>query len=176
MLDLPATPRAALHEAVIPGLSLLPARLDSIAARLMILVIFMQESNLAVRAQVLNGGGKGPARGLAQFERAGGVAGIHRHPATSELLRQVCVARKVPFHPSAIWKALEVDDLLATACARLLLLSDPAPLPTIGDLDAAFAYYLRTWRPGAATTPAGRAKCLARWRKHYPRALEAVRA
>ncbi|MGO1069323.1 hypothetical protein [Lysobacter sp. CA199] len=181
MLELPATPSEALREAVIPGLALLPAKLDSPAARLLVLGICMQESNLTDRAQVLNGGGKGPARGLPQFERGteaskGGVWGIYLHPASRELLRGVCAARKVPFHPNAIWKAIEVDDLLAVACARLLLLTDAEPLPAVGDLDGAFVYYLRTWRPGAARTPEGKAKCLVRWRTHYPRALAAVSA
>lgn len=181
MLELPATPTEALDEAVIPGLALLPSQYDTPAARLLVLAICMQESNLVVRAQVLNGGGKGPARGLPQFERGteasrGGVWGIYLHPASRELLRAACAARKVSFHPNAIWKAIEVDDLLAVACSRLLLLTDAAALPALGDLDGAFAYYLRTWRPGAARTPAGRVKCLARWRTHYPRALAAVRA
>ena len=31
---------------------------------------------------------------------------------------------------------------------RLLLLTDPKPLPVIGDTDGSWEYYLRNWRPG----------------------------
>lgn len=184
MLQLPATPIDALREAVIPGLALLPPSFDSLPARLLVLVICMQESNLRDRWQVIDRarpGVKGPARGLPQFERGseskgGGVTGVTKHPASRDPLRKVCAARGVAFHPNAIWKAIETDDLLACALARLLLYTDPRPLPAVGDMLGAFAYYEHNWRPGAATTPAGRAECLARWHQHYPRALEAVRA
>ncbi|MNL86831.1 hypothetical protein D3C87_2157110 [compost metagenome] len=38
--------------------------------------------------------------------------------------------------------------MLAAGVARLLLWTDPKTLPSIGDVDAAWALYLRTWRPG----------------------------
>ena len=50
--------------------------------------------------------------------------------------------------PDAIYAALEYDDVLAAGVARLLLWTDPKALPPVGDVDAAWALYLRTWRPG----------------------------
>ncbi len=38
--------------------------------------------------------------------------------------------------------------MLAAAFARLLLLTDAKPLPQIGDVQGAWAYYVRNWRPG----------------------------
>ena len=52
-----------------------------------------------------------------------------------------------PTAPS-VYSRLELDDVLAAAFARLLLWTDPARLPRTGDADAAWALYLRTWRPG----------------------------
>ena len=37
---------------------------------------------------------------------------------------------------------------VAAGFARLLLWTDPRPLPAIGDVKAAWQYYLRNWRPG----------------------------
>jgi len=38
--------------------------------------------------------------------------------------------------------------VLAAGVARLLLWTDPKALPAIGDADAGWSLYLRTWRPG----------------------------
>jgi hypothetical protein len=134
--------------AITPALALLPGRLDSPEARCMMLAIGLQESRLIARAQIVNGGGKGPARGLWQFERGGGVRGVLEHPATKAAAGAVCLARQVAPTPPAVWAALETDDVLAAAFARLLLLADPKPLPALGDSAGAWACYLRNWRPG----------------------------
>jgi hypothetical protein len=115
--------------------------------RVMLLAIGVQESGLTARAQVLNGGGKGPARGLWQFEK-GGVRGVYLHRASNELLRVLCRARDVNFDVPQIWGALEFDDVLACGVARLLLWTDPRPLPAVDDEEGAWGYYLRNWRPG----------------------------
>lgn len=57
-------------------------------------------------------------------------------------------AREVAFTATAIWRALELDDLLAAAAARLLLFTDPRRLPELGDEKGGWNLYLRTWRPG----------------------------
>lgn len=131
----------------IPGL--LPPWMLTQRSRLMLLAIGLQESRFEHRAQVLNGGGKGPARGFWQFERGGGVKGVMTHPASEAMARKVCAYLGVPFGQTAAWLALESDDLLACSFARLLLLTDPKPLPELDDAEGAWEYYLRNWRPGA---------------------------
>lgn len=118
----------------------------SSAAEQLVLAICLQESALEHRYQVLSMGRAGPARGWAQFERGGGVVAVMTHPTTRERARRLCESLHVAWDSSAIWRALEGNDLLAIGFARLLLWSDPAPLPT--DQDIAWAYYLRNWRPG----------------------------
>lgn len=132
-----------------PGLAQLPLAMDSPAARVMLLAIGQQESKFQHRAQVLNGGGKGPARGFWQFERGGGVKGVMNHHTTTGHAFRLCQERGVEWQASAIWAKLETDDLLACGFARLLLYSDPKALPAINDAAAAWELYAkRTWRPG----------------------------
>jgi len=119
------------------------------------------------RAQIRNRGGKGPARGLWQFER-GGVKGVYLHRASNEPLRLLCRARDVNFDVPQIWAALEFDDVFACGVARLLLWTDPKPLPAIGDEDGAWAYYVRNWRPGKPHRD--------RWVANYAAAVKQVAA
>lgn len=128
---------------VLPAaLSLLPKRMNSPVARVLLLAIAGQESGFAHRRQT----GQGPARGLWQFEQPG-LRGVLRHPASSEYAEHVCATllyqdrRHYELH-----EALEHNDILACAIARLLLWTDPQPLP--GDAAGAWELYLRTWRPG----------------------------
>ncbi|HSW34192.1 MAG TPA: hypothetical protein VLH36_11330, partial [Steroidobacteraceae bacterium] len=44
--------------------------------------------------------------------------------------------------------AMLTDDLLGCAFARLLLYSDPKPLPEPGQIVTSWDYYIRNWRPG----------------------------
>lgn len=137
-----------VETAVDPALALLPAAMDSPAARCMLLAIGLQESRFVHRRQI-----GGPARGFWQFEKGtrasrGGVWGVYLHPASKDRLAALCKARSVACDPDAIYAALEYDDILAAGVARLLLWTDPKALPRIGDADAAWSLYLRTWRPG----------------------------
>lgn len=135
--------------AIDPAMAMFPDGMDSKSARVMMLAIGLQESGLCERCQIINGGGKGPARGLWQFERGGGVLGVLRHPVTRKYALRVCDARGVEPDSPAVWAALETDDVLAAVFARLLLYSDPMQLPRPDDADAAWRLYaLRTWRPG----------------------------
>lgn len=109
----------------------------------MLLAIGLQESRFVHRRQI-----KGPARGFWQFEQGGGVRGVLQHGASSALAAKICAARKVPPMSTAVYAALEHDDILACCFARLLLWTDPKPLPAIGDKQAAWDLYERTWRPG----------------------------
>lgn len=137
-------PRDALDSIILPTYrDVLPGRFASDAANVMLLAIGLQESRLEFRRQF-----KGPARGLWQFERGGGVQGVLQHNATRRYAMAVCVLRDVPYVAADVYEKLEHDDLLACAFARLLLFSDPRPLPPIGDADEAWGYYVRNWRPG----------------------------
>lgn len=137
-----------VERAIEPALALLPARMDTPAARVMLLAIGLQESRFVHRRQI-----GGPARGFWQFEKGsrtsrGGVWGLCLHPASKGHLAVLCKARSVACDPDAIYAALEYDDVLAAGVARLLLWADPKALPQVGDTEAAWSLYLRAWRPG----------------------------
>lgn len=132
-----------------PGLAQLPMAMDTPKARVMLLAIGQQESKFQYRAQVLNGGGKGPARGFWQFEKGGGVKGVMNHSVTSGHAHRLSLSRNVAWDAGLIWARLESDDLLACGFARLLLYSDPKPLPDLDDVEGAWELYAeRAWRPG----------------------------
>ena len=154
LLPLPIRPEILDAKIVAPALALLPRAMGSPEARVMLIAISLQESRLDARCQLLNGGGRGPARGLWQFERGtmaskGGVWGVFLHPASRYWLSKLCDARNVEFDPSAIYENLEFDDVLAAGVARLLLFTDPLSLPRVSDEAGAWELYAkRTWRPG----------------------------
>jgi len=170
MLPPPITPADALAHIVVPALRMLPAQMDTPQARVMLLAIAGQESGLAHRFQVVAGkpGAKGPARGLLQFECGGGVTGVLRHPSTRDIAHVVLAERNAPDDPKCVWELLEHDDLLAFIFGRLLLWTDPKPLPALGDITGAWMTYLRVWKPGRPH--------ISRWQRHYNAALEAVTA
>lgn len=135
-------PVDALRDAIDPALAELPERMTSDAARVMLVAIGLQESRLTWRRQRAGG----PARGLWQFERNGGVRGVLVHEASRSEARRACERRDLPATATAVYTALEADDVLAAVFARLLLWTDQLPLPD--DMDAGWSYYLRNWRPG----------------------------
>lgn len=157
-------PLAELEDAIDQAMALLPSAMDTHKARVQMRAISLQESRAKHRYQIIDGGGKGPARGLWQFERGGGVKGVLTHPSTKRHAQSICLARGVPADPRSVWLALETDDVLAAAFARLLLWSDPAPLPSIGDVDSAWECYIRNWRPGKPH--------YSTWRSLYKDAME----
>ena len=140
-------PHAANETIITPALALLPAKMDSKLARVMLLAIGLQESRFLYRRQVLNGGGKGPAASFWQMERGGGVRGVLNHAASKDLAQQVCASRAVAPTEMAVWQAMEHDDILGACFARLLLWTDPKPIPDNAD-DAWDLYAHRLWRPG----------------------------
>lgn len=135
-----------------------------------LLAIAAQESGLTARFQVLPGGTPGPARSFWQGEATGGmircVTSASVSPRITALGRRLCEAASVRPEPTHIWRAIEGHDGLAYGLARLLVLSDPAPLPT--GQDEAWRYYLRTWRPGKPHPET--------WPGHWQAADAAVRA
>lgn len=121
----------------------LPGMFASTEASVMLIAIGLQESRFEHRKQI-----GGPALGFWQFERGGGVTGVLTHESSRPYARAFCVLRGVPYVPADVYTRLAVDDMLACAFARLLLFTDPRPLPVLGDASAAWEYYLRNWRPG----------------------------
>lgn len=152
------------------GLSLLPAKFDSIKARALILKIVMQESLGIYRDQLERDGRNtvlGPALGLGQFERGGACTALLRHPVTKPHLLSVLKRLGVPATPDAFWRALKYDDVLAMAACRINLMWLPQALPDIDDADEAHHQYIQAWQPGAWTrgSAAMREELLERWQK-----------
>lgn len=138
---------------VIPAaFSLLPERMHGPRATAMLLAIALQESGLEHRRQLPRkaGGKPGPARGLWQAEPTGGCILVLSHPATAKHLAPVLTALRYPPSRTALYEALEHNDVLACVLARLLLWTDPAPLPGPHDYDMGWTIYNRQWRPGQA--------------------------
>lgn len=140
------TPKNVLTTAIDPALAFLATlgvESDN-RARLELLAIAGQETAWQARLQV-----GGPARGLWQFEGGpqSGLAEVFR--TVPAQLKAVCAECLVPFAQATVFEALAWHDVLAASIARLLLWPDPAPLPEVGDVQGAWAYYQRRWRPGA---------------------------
>src|SRR5699024_4138532 len=142
-ITLPATVPDLLHGPVRAALRLLPDRMTSDEARVMLGATALQESGLVTRQQY-----GGPAHGLWQFERGGSVKGVLKHHATRGHARALCAKCHVTPTAPAVYEALLRDDVLAAGFARLLLRTDPHTLPALGDEAGAWGLYLRTWRPG----------------------------
>jgi hypothetical protein len=138
------------HAAINAALALLPGAMDTPEARVMLLAIGLQESRFAHRRQLVGSPPRptGPAKGFWQFERGGGCRGVITHPASRYWMARVCHQRGVALTAQALWDAIEHDDVLAAAAARLLLFTDPRRLPQLGDEAAAWQTYIRVWRPG----------------------------
>jgi hypothetical protein len=143
---IPADARGAVAKA----LSMLPAQMGSAQARVMLYAIGLQESRLIHRRQLVGNPPRptGPAKGIFQFERGGGCKGVVEHPASRYWMHHLCEKRGVAFNATALWNAIETDDVLAAGAARLLLFTDPRKLPDLGDERGAWNLYIRVWRPG----------------------------
>jgi len=151
---------------IIPQASRLLPRIPFTArSNVLLLAIGLQESRFTHRRQI-----KGPARGFWQFEAGGGTKGVLTHPGTrvvaNQLVRKQLKGRAYSY--PRVNEFLAYSDVLACAFARLLLWSDPAPLPALGDGEGAWQYYLRNWRPGKPHRET--------WDGLYRRALDAVAA
>jgi hypothetical protein len=136
----------------------------SFQADVLLVAISGQESAWSARVQ----GGNGPARGFWQFEQGGGVTGVLKHPTTARMARDACAGLGISNLPHIVWAFLgrPEGDRLALAFARLLLWSDPRPLPAIDDPDDAYDYYVANWRPGAPGPD--------RWPSNHAAAREAL--
>jgi hypothetical protein len=139
-----------VHCSVIPvALGFLPARMNSIEARAMLLAIGMQESRFDHRRQL-----GGPATGYWQFERGGGVRGVMTHSSASIYLPAIFKTLNYPLTTAgavedrAIHDALADNDILACIFARLLLWTVPGSLPQSNQSSKGWDQYLEGWRPG----------------------------
>lgn len=157
-----------IKHAVSKALFMLPPAMTSPQARVMLYSIGLQESRFEFRRQMVKVSGElrpiGPAKSYWQFERGGGCKGVVEHSASRYWMAHICQTRAVPFNATAIWNAMENDDVLAAAAARLLLFTDPKRLPEVGDEAGAWNLYSRVWRPGRphrATWPALYAEAVA---------------
>ncbi|MBF8676231.1 hypothetical protein IRZ53_17700 [Pseudomonas fulva] len=151
------------------GLALLPPQMGIRPARVLMYAISLQENPKRYEQQV-----GGPARGDYQFEKGGGVRGVMTHPASKALAQDVCRARGVAFDAEAIYQAIGRDPILAAALARLLIWTDPKPLPAATDEQGAWDLYLRTWRPGAYARQPDELR--AKFKRNHAAALKAIPA
>ncbi len=150
--------------AIKPALALLPERMNSKKALVMLIAIGLQESRLTERRQIP----VAHARGLWQFERGGGVRGVLNFHSTHDLAKHIALDRIGKSDANSVYESLEHDDVLAAVLARLLIWTDPKTLPEMGDEQGAWDLYARTWRPGKPHRNT--------WSALYKQALEFVEA
>jgi len=144
---------------------------DSREARVELMAIAGQESEWKARRQIGISSyypQKVGARGYWQCESTWGgpVALDDVLQSTRRQIEAVCSSLDIPGDKHALYEACAWNDTLACAAARLLLWLHPAPLPAIGDKEAAWQYYLRQWRPGAPHRHT--------WDAHYDVSLAAM--
>ena len=150
-----------IHEHTIPAaLALLPGRMDSPAARAMLLAIGLQESKFTHRLQVPSG----IAHGFWQFEKNGGVKGVLDHPVTSPIVTPICELLCYYAVSSVCYEAIVHNDVLACVFARLLLWTDPRALPAEHEHGKGWDIYRDQWRPGKPHPEAWPANFFEGWR------------
>lgn len=135
---------------VIPAaMSLLPAKMDSPEARVMLVAIGLQESRFMNRRQQQ---AERPALSFWQYEpgHLSGFYGVFRHAATKDVAINVCRMMRYPWQDlDQLRRVSEHNDVLACAVARLLLWTLPDKLPAADEVDVAYQQYLEAWRPGS---------------------------
>ena len=128
-------------EIINSAIDLLGQRYNSPEAKQIMAAIAFQESNFEHRHQI-----GGPAHGFWQFEKGGGVRGVMNFPTTKKAAQDVCSHFCIEYKSDKVFEEIENNDVLAACFARLLLWTDPRPIPT--DSTEAWDYYIRNWRPG----------------------------
>lgn len=140
------------RQAVDQAFTILPPKMDTLLARIPHAAIGYQESKYKSRRQIISKGGvlvpEGPAASYWQFEngKLAGINGVLTHHATKQYALDVCRRRGVTPERMAVWEAMQSDDVLGAAFARLLMYSNPVKLPDT--MQNAWWFYLYTWRPG----------------------------
>lgn len=179
----PVTESAAanvLRVCIDPALAMLPSRMNSPEARVLMLAITGQEADFHHRWQVYDRAkplAMGAARGLGQFERGGGVKGVLTHASSKVHAIEACHRLGITPTVDAVYNALHANDVLAGVFIRLLLWTSPRALPAVGDVEGAWQAYLREWRPGAWTNggTAQREALRRKWSSYYATALATLR-
>lgn len=139
-----------LANAINPALALLPSKMDSDAARVLLLTIGLQETRFKWRYQLVKGrpGIKGPAKSFWQFEEPT-VGLVLRNAATARHANMLCSHFGLRSSQRDVHWAMEENDVLAASFARLLLWADAKPLPPVNaSHDEAWDAYMRIWGPG----------------------------
>lgn len=132
-------PRLFLLHVIEPGLALLPSYMTSNQSRVQLLSIASQESSLRFRHQL----GGGTAVGYWQFQQDGVAGVLQALPSLAQSVLDAC-----DVSVAEAYNAIQYHDPIACAFARLLLWSDPTPLPAIGNSSGAYSCYCKNWRPG----------------------------
>lgn len=167
-------------QAITPALALLPAAMSRNRQQVdaLMLTAHLQEAPNREQCQLPARPGKcGPARGIWQFERGGGVAGVLRHASSRDAAIAACKALGITPTVDGVFNALPGQvDVVDAVFARLLFWTDPHPLPALGDVEGAWQYYLRTWRPGAYERgdAAARRALRQKWGRNYAWVYEAL--
>ncbi|MBJ7548560.1 hypothetical protein JHC42_17140 [Pseudomonas sp. OA3] len=167
-------------QAITPALVLLPAAMSRNRAQVdsLMLTAHLQEAPNCEQCQLPIRLGKcGPARGIWQFERGGGVAGVLRHKSSRDAAIAACQTLGIGPTVDGVFAALPGQvDVIDAVFARLLFWTDPLPLPALGNIEGAWQRHLRTWRLGAYErgTPLKRRKLRQKWSANYARVLEAL--
>lgn len=159
-LKLPTTATTLLHEIVRPTLDLMPDKYRGARVDVMLLAIAGQESGLRQRRQLLGKMALGKGRGLWQMEPR--TAGLVYDNWTDVGLIQKKLGLRYVDWPH--W--LESDDRAGCMLARGDLWCNPEPLPNVDDDQAAWDYYIETWRPGKPRPTD--------WAANYQAALDAI--
>lgn len=143
------TPQRLLERGIMPALAELSAlgvKHAPTTARFL-LAIALQESGLQHRRQVTSNGEEGgPAASFFQAEIGGACKGVLKHPLTEIRMTKLCDAYNVKPEPMALWEAIRYNDILASAMARLLVLTLPYVIPETAE--DGWKQYLEAWRPG----------------------------
>jgi hypothetical protein len=134
------TPRFIMPCVIDPAMAVLGVQFDTTSAVKMLLAIAWQESRFKHRKQI-----GGPARSYFQFEPIG-VQGVLEHQSSKVLAIGVCAALDHLATKEWVYDAIKYDAVLACCFARLLLWTDPKPLPETEE--DGWKYYLGLWRPG----------------------------
>ena len=134
------TPETALQLVIRPTLAFMGGKYATVPAQHMLVATGLQESAFDHRKQI-----GGPAHSYWQFERAG-VKGVLMHRATGNFAIHLCRELDHPEDLEGVYQAMQQDAILACVFARLLLYTDPKPLPLTKE--DGWGYYLRLWRPG----------------------------
>jgi len=139
-------------------------------SRVLLVAIAGQEMSWTYRLQI---GAPQYGRGFWSFESAG-IQAVATHTASAAKSLALADALAIPHVLDTAHEAIAWNDVFAVGMARLLLWTDPAPLPPVGDQQGGWSLYLRTWNPGTPRPADWPANYTAAVRACAPRAAPPV--